>query len=162
MSRNRDFTNGLQSDLRTELSNLQKVVREVEEVRSKFDNEPDHIQIRALGSLVHDYYTGLENLFEIIVKRVDKDVPEGSGWHTVLLKRMSSEFDDVRPAVIDRELANELKEYLEFRHLFRHIYGFDLNWKRFRYLIEDLPEIHKKIKEKLNEFLEFLENLSDN
>ena len=36
---------------------------------------------------------------------------------------MTLDIPEVRPAVIDRDLARTLGEYLRFRHVFRNVYG---------------------------------------
>lgn len=48
---------------------------------------------------------------------------------------MTIEIKGIRPPVISKELAAELDEYLSFRHLFRNIYGFELESKRLENLI---------------------------
>ena len=47
---------------------------------------------------------------------------------------MTIQVNDVRPAVINEELAAELDEYLSFRHVFRNIYGFELKGERVIHL----------------------------
>jgi len=39
---------------------------------------------------------------------------------------MTLEISGVRPAIISEKLAADLNEFLQFRHLFRNIYGFEL------------------------------------
>lgn len=70
---------------------------------------------------------------------------------------MGQAFDPHRPAVIDRSLEEELSEYLRFRHVFRHTYGYDLDWKRVRELSEALPEMLAGLKVQLKAFLSTVE-----
>lgn len=39
------------------------------------EEEPDLFDVTVLGSILHSFYNGLENIFEIIAKNVDKSVP---------------------------------------------------------------------------------------
>ncbi|MDM8551034.1 hypothetical protein QUF72_13185 [Desulfobacterales bacterium HSG2] len=54
-------------------------------------NPPDLVELTALASVIHSFYTGLEKIFHIIAKRTDGDVPSGSHWHRDILARMSEE-----------------------------------------------------------------------
>ena len=49
-----------------------------------------------------------------------------------LLGRMTSAIESVRPAVLSSDLADALRPYLRFRHLFRNIYGTQLRWELCR------------------------------
>lgn len=152
---------GLQTDIQDELQNLNQLVEEMETILEQIDSSPDSIHLRAIAGILHDYYTGLERIFEIIGRRIDRDMPEGSNWHHLLLKRMTAEVEDIRPPVLESELASTLRDYLDFRHLFRHTYGFDLHWERFQYLAEKLAATNKRVKENLESFLEFIRKLEE-
>jgi hypothetical protein len=52
-----------------------------------------------------------------------------------------------------------LNEFLDFRHKFRHIYGFDLDFKKLEDLERIYPEAHKKFGEDIERFIVFLEGL---
>ena len=46
----------------------------------------------------------------------------------------------------------KLKEFLSFRHLFRHIYGFRLTWEKINPLCNDMENVLNKFKEEINCF----------
>ncbi|NIO71857.1 MAG: hypothetical protein GTN71_23215 [Anaerolineae bacterium] len=56
-------------------------------------------------------------------------------------------------------MAQRLDEYLRFRHLFRNVYGFDLEWERCRELLDDLPATFGRLSQRLETFDEFLHTL---
>lgn len=62
-------------------------------------------------------------------------------------------------AVLDPRLVRQLDEYLRFRHLFRNIYGFDLEWERCRELLSDLPAVWARFEQQLGVFDGFLRAL---
>ena len=72
---------------------------------------------------------------------------------------MATDIKTVRPAVLNEETVRRLDEYLRFRHLFRHIYGFNLEWDRCRELLDDLPAIFDRLTEQLAAFDAFLGTL---
>ncbi len=43
-----------------------------------------------LGSVLHSFYNGLENIFIIIAKNIDKNVPIGNKSHQELLQQMAT------------------------------------------------------------------------
>jgi len=53
----------------------------------------------------------------------------------------------------------QLDEYLRFRHLFRNIYGFTLEWERCSELLADLPSVFDGLDRQLAVFDAFLETL---
>ena len=114
-----------------------------------------------VGKILHDFYTGLENIFEKIARETGEGIPHGEAWHKELLTAMSLDIETVRPHVINRELASELDEYLRFRHVFRNIYGDELNWDEMKHLADKMPEILEQLEESINEFCQFLKMLAE-
>ena len=73
-------------------------------------------------------------------------------WHADLLESMCNPTAD-RSAVIDDVLRAHLKNYLDFRHVFRHAYTFELNWSRMAPLALGMEETLRLLKEEVNAFL---------
>lgn len=150
---------GLLADIDLELKNLDRLVNELGNTLPKIGSPPDSFEVRAIGSIVHDFYTGVEKIFEHIVVKIDGDIPSAAGWHVQLLKRMGTAIADLRPAVINRELEEKLMEYLSFRHLFRNIYGFELKWERCKDLAYNLENTFIDLVKQLEDFKTFLKSL---
>jgi len=117
---------------------------------------PETVRARTAGGILHDSYCAVERVFRHIAVGIDRDLPGGSNRHIQLLRRMATPIPSVRPAVIDHQLERELDEFLRFRHLFRNIYGFDLEWERCRGLLERLPSVFRRLIEQLEAFDAFL------
>jgi hypothetical protein len=127
-------------------------------------NEVDEIDIyvthpRILGSILHDFYTGVEKIFLRIASELEGGQPQGKSWHKDLLDEMAIGLDGIRPAVVDEELRMKLEEYLRFRHLFRGIYGFQLSHQRLEIIFEDFSPIYESFKYAINKFLQFLRSI---
>lgn len=143
----------LENELKIELENIERLLSEAKELLEKITNEPDFIETRAAGSILHDFYCGIEKIFERIAIGVDKNLPKGENLHAKLLFQMAEPLKDVRDKVITEEFMGTLKEYMRFRHLFRHIYGFELKWERFRDIFLKLEDTFKELKFEIEEFL---------
>jgi hypothetical protein len=105
-----------------------------------------------LASVIHSFYNGVENIFQTIAKKVDRDLPDTGQWHRDLLKQMSK-ITDQREAVISNELMTQLAVYLGFRHFYRHSYSYMLKWDELKDLVINLESIWENLKKSLHQFL---------
>lgn len=149
----------LRADICRELAALDRLEGEARQLLGRIPARPTFVEIRTAGSLLHDFYTGTEKIFQRIALEMERDLPAGPDWHVDLLLRMATPIEERRPAVITEQLKEHLSEYLRFRHLFRYLYGFELRWDRCRELISDLPNIKAKLKRELHLFLDFLRSV---
>lgn len=141
---------------------LRITVEEAETKKREFITTiPSSFELRGLGSLLHDFYTAIEDVFEVIVGDVNGNLPEGTTWHKELLVKMSIPIPNLRPAVISEELRWKLDEYLRFRHVFRNVYGYLLDWKRIRPLLENLNSVYQQFTREVAAFRSFLIRLAD-
>jgi hypothetical protein len=58
-----------------------------------------------------------------------------------------------RATLLSEELHDALNEYLRFRHVFRHAYSFDLDWRKMSPLALRLEETFQKLGNALDDFL---------
>jgi len=114
---------------------------------------PDSVEILALGAMLHSFYTGVENIFSRIAKEIDNDMPSGKFWHSNLLEQMSNAGSH-RPAVLSLSLREKLEEYLDFRHVFRRAYSFQLQWEKMSSLVYDLEGILEQLEKEMRDFFE--------
>ena len=113
---------------------------------------PDTVEIAAMAAILHSFYTGIENLFKRITLETGGAMPHSEFWHGDLLESMRSVMPE-RPAVIGDDLRSRLKGYLDFRHVFRHAYTFELNWSRMAPLALGMEETLQILKDEVNAFL---------
>ena len=116
---------------------------------------PNMVDITALGSVLHSFYNGLENIFLTIAKRIDKQIPETTQWHRDLLNQMT-ETESKRRQVLSTDIAHRLADYLGFRHFYRHSYSFFLEWDELEKLVNPLEEVWVQVKNELQVFLDSL------
>lgn len=110
---------------------------------------------------LHDFYTGIERIFQQIATAVDNSMPTGRDWHRDLLHQMGLTVPQVRPQVLSTQMLGALKEYLGFRHVVRNIYAFQFDPERVRPLVDRLPDLFSKIGNELQTFADFLEQVEN-
>jgi len=135
----------LQREAEITFANLERLIKEMAALIARLSDPPDSLETRAAGSIVHDFYTGIEQFFEKTALLLDGDVPQGPDWHRELLGQMARPVQGTREAVISPKLHETLKEYLRFRHLFRHMYGFEQKWERFQHLTVSLSKLRNEL-----------------
>ena len=74
----------LKADIDHELRNLKRLAKELDDILAA-TKEGSIARTRAVGSLLHDFYTGVEKIFSQIAIKIDQDLPAGEGWHIQLL-----------------------------------------------------------------------------
>ena len=99
-----------------------RVAREIElemesigRLQSELESAPggdDTFALRARGSILHDFYTGVERVFVRLAEEINGGVPRGDQWHRQLVRDTSIAIPDVRPAVISPELVDDLQRVL--------------------------------------------------
>lgn len=118
--------------------------------------EPTVDELAALAAILHAFYNGIENLFKRIAMALDGGLPRSPVWHSSLLDGMKCP-GVTRPAVITEDLGELLHEYLNFRHVFRHAYSFELRWDRMKHLVHASADTLKRLDAELDRFLALLD-----
>ena len=113
---------------------------------------PNEIELSALAATLHSFYTGVENIFKRVAVELDGEPVHGDSWHRELLLRMKTPAAH-RPALLSEELHDTLNEYLRFRHVFRNVYSFDLDWRKMSPLVLRLEDTFRKLGDALDDFM---------
>jgi len=108
-----------------------------------------------LAYRLHSLYITFENIFRNISAAFENHLEQAS-WHRQLLQRMRLDLSPLRPAVIDAEAYERLDEMLRFRHVFRTMYGLDLDPLRLRVVLRKALELKPLYRPQIERFLEFL------
>ncbi len=109
---------------------------------------------------LHGFYGGVERILELIALEVDGGALGGEAWHAELLRQMQSVVPTVRPAVLSDETANWLDDYRKFRHRVRNIYATNLVPNRMESLVQDLVPGWQRLRQELEIFATFLDDLA--
>ena len=73
-------------ELEVELATLQRVADDYQRVPAEI---PEWIRLRTRGSLLHDFYTGIERAFCRIAQELNGGLPNTEHWHRDLLQDMA-------------------------------------------------------------------------
>jgi hypothetical protein len=101
---------------------------------------------------LHSFYNGIENIMLHIIKNKDGDSPRGMRWHKELLDK-AFEGTENRTRIFREELRDKLDDNLRFRHLVRHLYGFNLEWSHMKDKLFNMETVWKDVKEDFNIFI---------
>lgn len=66
-----------------------------------------------------------------------------------------------RPAVISPEPHEKLFHYLNFRHVFRHAYSFELQWKKMAPFVSECDATLNQLQLELGRFFAGLDSRED-
>lgn len=130
----------LKEKIAGEISDLYRLYNDWKDYINNNSKEPDNIIKTAFGGFLHSFYNGIENIFTIIAKKIDKSLPQGESYHIDLLNQMCMK-NEKRSEVIDIDLKDVLDEYRRFRHVFRNVYSFELNWNKMKPLVSNVKEV---------------------
>ncbi len=145
-----DSTKG---EIVAELALLNRLLESFDSLLTKVRTaEPDLVETAALGAILQSFYNGAENIFKRIALDIDGSLPIGGAWHSDLLDCMAQPTRQ-RPAVITTALQDRLWDYLEFRHVFRSVYGYLLRWEKMASLVFGCGETLRQLETELNAFL---------
>ena len=146
----------MESYRRLDNSYKEKILLEIEKIDNLIEKssvllnkcnilEPDFIELNAIGSVLHSFYNGLESIFKLIYKSYNEKSLSSRMWHSELLTEMF-EIQEDGVSLLNRSLLNDLKEYLGFRHVFRHSYGYELDWNRLAPLFKKMTHVWGNVR----------------
>ena len=153
-------------ELRTLIAEIELILGRLRKVRAEVESSFAEGKRRnyelsyviATGYGLHNFYTGLEELFLRIAQTFENEIPKDQ-WHLGLLQRMAIEIREIRPAVIDNDLLEKLSEFRGFRHFFRHSYGRSIDSQKIELLMEKFPGTFDSILIQIQSFIEYMNTL---
>ena len=147
--------------IRGEVPDLECVVQRALQSWSQVQRMPgEQAYLNSVALNLHSFYSGLERLFELIARHVDRSLPASEMWHRELLQQMTHDLPDVRPALISQDSALVLDQFRRFRHLVRNVYTMNLVPDKMAGLMSALPGLWSRLRAELLAFADFLEHLA--
>ncbi|HEU4712870.1 MAG TPA: hypothetical protein VFS76_14950 [Pyrinomonadaceae bacterium] len=148
----------LRKQIYVERHQLQRLIDEHRPLlESSASNQPSTIELSALATFLHSFYSGLENSLKRIAVEIDGGLPSGDAWHQQLLSTMTGRTDS-RPPVLSQALHETLREYLAFRHFFRQAYSFHFDWFKMSHLVINAEQTLRRFEEEVDTFVDSISN----
>lgn len=123
----------LTKEILAEKENVEEALNNLKEALARTNKSV--IELSAIAAFLHNVYNGIENILKQTLKVKGIKIPKTETWHKDLLNTSASN------GIISGKIADELYEYLTFRHFFIHGYGFMLDEKQLEGLASDIPNI---------------------
>lgn len=102
--------------------------------------------------MLHSFYTGIEFIMRSVADGFAEGPLTTGSWHAALLDNMRQS-NIRRPALLSGSTADQLKKYMLFRHRFRNLYSFDLDWAMMKPLAASVAEMLRAFELDLDRFL---------
>ena len=127
---NADTLRALLGELELDMDRLEILEEKRRLVKAKIARiEPDEFDHVALAYTISNLYRIMEDYFTRVAKRFENQI-ESQTWHRDLLRRMTTQIPEIRPAVLTLDQAAAIDQLRSFRHVFRHMYQQDLDTER--------------------------------
>jgi hypothetical protein len=95
-------------------------------------------------------------MFRRIAIEIDGGISKGESWHRRLLLQLAESREN-RPPVISSWLLDRLQPYLQFRHVFRSSYSFQLQWDKMQPLVLHCEEVFAALRDEIATFASQME-----
>jgi len=143
----------LKSDLLENYENIEKIYNRIQERLPDFKDSPQNID--SMAYQLHNLYGAYEELFEIVAGFFENQI-KGSRYHIDLLRRMKTEIEGFRPALISHDTYELLYELQRFFHFFRHAYSSELNSHKIDMLVQIAIQLKAQFRKDMDTFLDQL------
>jgi hypothetical protein len=147
----------LRKEIEIQLAELRHLIETYDKLLgNEYISDPGDVVTIALAAILHSFYTGIEGIFIRIAKRIDESLPKSADYHARMLEMMVKP-GKRRPQVISESLSRKLKQYMDFRHMFRHSYANFLVWDRMEPLVHECKNTFYQFETELTDFLKKIE-----
>ena len=141
----------LKQDILYEESQIDLVASKIKEIIGTGEDVTD-IKKAALAAYLMNFYNGIENIMKRCAKVYYNRMPRGADWHKELLLKTCAG-NGGKHTLFSKDTAYRLYDYLTFRHVFIHGYGFKLKWEEMKTLADSTQALWLEIKECLADFI---------
>lgn len=145
----------LKAEIDMQIGAIDEIYRKIDERRKGIGR--NKAKLESLAYQLHNLYCAFEDLFKIIADFFENNVEDKGKYHTELLKRMTMSIEGIRPALIGVEAYKFLDNLKAFRHFFRHAYGYEIELKKVKMVLEDALKLRDMYRGFVMDFIKGLQ-----
>ncbi len=135
----------IKQKVHVEMENIETVLTELEKVKNRFNKEL--VVLVGIGGYLQNIYNGIENILKQILLFKNISIPDSPTWHKDLLNL------SVKHKVIKRVTAEKIGKYLFFRHFFTHSYGFLIEERKIKPLMDNALKVCSVFNKEIEDYL---------
>jgi hypothetical protein len=149
--------------IENELADVREVVTRIDKKFPEFSQRaPNDFVVAGFAGYLYHSYNRLDKIFRLIANCIDEFEPrDEDGDEYNLLRQMSFDIKDVRPAILSHELASTLRDYQAFHQFFLRHYVIYLDWNEIKSKAEKLKPTFEKVEAAFQQFFVFLKAASE-
>jgi hypothetical protein len=147
----------LKSDIQTEMMAIEHIFAALPSDDTRLTEAKEAI---VTGYHLHNLYNAFESIFQLVAEAFENHIPDTSRWHTLLLDRMGRDIEGIRPRLLSEAAIEALDELRRFRHLFRHLYRYNLETEGVRKALKQAQRLQAVYRGDLGQFIDFLDHLN--
>ncbi len=148
----------LKSDIQVELSAIERIYQVVPTMDTNLSDIKEAIVI---GYYLHNLYNAFESIFRLVAQSFENHIPDTSHWHALMLERMGRDIEGIRPRLLSESAVEALDELRRFRHLFRHLYRYDLKPDGVQKALVQARRLQAIYQADIATFMHFVDGLGD-
>lgn len=144
--------------IQEDLGPIEKIFRKIADVEIDLTTPQERENV-FVGYQLHHLYNAFENIFQAVDQAFENHLDGLESRHAQLLQRMRLDLSPLRPAVIDADAHEKLDELRRFRHVFRSLYGVELDPQRMVIALRKAQELRAIWRAQIDAFLSFLDTV---
>ena len=143
--------NILKTDVNRQIAIIERVYEKIQQRSENYDANVEKME--SLAYQLHNLYCAFEDLMELVADEFENRIEERRNWHIRLLRRMTEDISEIRPALFSLETFPLLDELRGFRHWFRHAYSYEIDPEKLGIVLRKAIELRRKYKSEVESFL---------
>jgi hypothetical protein len=148
----------LTAELEAQMSAIDQICTKIQ-IRAIELDPSDEIRMESIAYQIHNLYNAVEDLLKLIAAYFENQITDTAKWHSALLRRMTQEVVDIRPAFLSSETYELLNALRGFRRFFRHAYGTPIDYAQLQANLEKASNLQPLLRQDLDRFLQALKNM---